>query len=54
MDEENENSELVRRVQELEQKLETAEQAVNVKDEEIKAKCKKLEQCKWQAALELQ
>ena len=42
------------RVQELEQKLEMAEEAVNTKDEEIQAKCAELEQCRQQAALELQ
>ena len=54
MDGENESSELVGRVQELEQKLEMAEQAVNAKDEEIQARCVELEQCKQQASLELQ
>ena len=51
MGEENENSELVERVQELERKL---EMAVDAKDEEIKAKCVELEQCKQKAVLELQ
>ena len=54
MGEENENSELVECVQELEQKLEMVEQAVDAKDEEIKAKCVELDQCKRKAALELQ
>ena len=42
------------RVRELEQKLEVAEEAVNAKDREIQAKCAELEQCRQQAALELQ
>ena len=41
------------RVQELEQKSEMADEAVNAKDEEIQAKCAELEQCRQQAALEL-
>ena len=41
-------------VQELKQKLEMAEQAVNTKDKKIEAKRAELEESKQQAALELQ
>ena len=53
-EEQNDDLEALGRVQELEQKLEMAEQAVNEKDKEIEAKNAEMEEMRRQAESELQ